>query len=279
MSLHGERDRRADGPAEEDYPLQVGRKCAAWVLGHPSDFQEAAAWLRSLPDRASDPDVRQHYGPILHRLGAAKEQLILHYQGAAEHVVDRMTNVEGHRIILYSALVLAPHFDASFIGLSWEWDRESGSVADGRGLMKLGTEKIALANLASRCLMMAKDRIGPASRRRDVADHSALDVDAAWESFRALQPVSPRSKSGQKSDESTSQAARAPETAMLKPNYSDSEFRPATWFPKGMADRLRQAASKKRKTKRVRTKRIDGVVCYSVADARRWWPDDVPKNA
>ncbi|MFZ2874572.1 MAG: hypothetical protein WAZ94_08825 [Phycisphaerales bacterium] len=59
----------------------------------------------------------------------------------------------------------------------------------------------------------------------------------------------------------------------------DGQFRPATWFPKGMADRLRQAASKKRKTKRVATRTIDGVVCYSVADARRWWPSDVPKEA
>ena len=59
----------------------------------------------------------------------------------------------------------------------------------------------------------------------------------------------------------------------------NGEYRPATWFPKGMADRLRQAASKKRKTKRVATRTVDGVVCYSVADARRWWPTDVPKEA
>jgi hypothetical protein len=65
----------------------------------------------------------------------------------------------------------------------------------------------------------------------------------------------------------------------IVPSESDGEYRPATWFPKGMADRLRQAASKKRKTKRVSTRTVDGVVCYSVADARRWWPDDVPKEA
>ncbi len=55
------------------------------------------------------------------------------------------------------------------------------------------------------------------------------------------------------------------------------DFRPATWFPKGLAARLRQAASKNRKGKRVATQKIDGVVCYSVEDARRWWPNDVPK--
>jgi hypothetical protein len=59
----------------------------------------------------------------------------------------------------------------------------------------------------------------------------------------------------------------------------DGEYRPATWFRKGMANRLRQAASKQRKTKRVATRTIDGVVCYSVADVRRWWPSDVPKEA
>jgi hypothetical protein len=56
-------------------------------------------------------------------------------------------------------------------------------------------------------------------------------------------------------------------------------FRPAAWFGKPMAPRLRQAASRKRKSKRVATRTIDGVVCYSVADARRWWPTDVPKEA
>lgn len=63
------------------------------------------------------------------------------------------------------------------------------------------------------------------------------------------------------------------------PAPNEGEYRPATWFPKGMADRLRQAASKKRKTKRVAARTIDGVVCYSVADARRWWPSNVPKEA
>jgi hypothetical protein len=59
---------------------------------------------------------------------------------------------------------------------------------------------------------------------------------------------------------------------------ANGDYQPATWFPKGMAARLRMAARKDRKTKRVATQMIDGVVCYSVADARRWWPRDVPKE-
>ncbi len=58
----------------------------------------------------------------------------------------------------------------------------------------------------------------------------------------------------------------------------DAEYRPATWFRKGMAARLRMAAQKGRKTKRVATRKIDGVVCYSVADARGWWAADVPDD-
>lgn len=73
--------------------------------------------------------------------------------------------------------------------------------------------------------------------------------------------------------------ATATVPAGMPSTVDDAEYRPASWFPKGMADRLRQAASKTRKTKRVDTRKIDGVVCYSVADARRWWPSDVPKNA
>ena len=56
----------------------------------------------------------------------------------------------------------------------------------------------------------------------------------------------------------------------------DGEYRPANWFNNKIAARLRMAAQKTRKTKRVRTRTIDGVKCYSVADARRWWPADVP---
>ncbi len=63
----------------------------------------------------------------------------------------------------------------------------------------------------------------------------------------------------------------------VAPTCDDDVYRPATWFPKGMAGRLRKAASKDRKGKRVRTWKIDGVVCYCVDDARRWWPNDVPK--
>lgn len=65
----------------------------------------------------------------------------------------------------------------------------------------------------------------------------------------------------------------------LEASKDCSDFRPASWFPKGMAARLRQAASKNRKGKRVATKTIDGVVCYCVDDAKRWWPDDVPTTA
>jgi hypothetical protein len=59
----------------------------------------------------------------------------------------------------------------------------------------------------------------------------------------------------------------------------DDVYRPAAWFSGDMPGRLRKAASKNRKTKRVRTRKIDGVVVYSVADARRWWPRDMPKEA
>lgn len=58
----------------------------------------------------------------------------------------------------------------------------------------------------------------------------------------------------------------------------DGVYVPATFFPKGMAARLRMAAHKSRKTKRVASRTIDGVVCYLVADARRWWPADVPDD-
>lgn len=59
----------------------------------------------------------------------------------------------------------------------------------------------------------------------------------------------------------------------------DGEYRPASWFGKSMAPRLRKAASEERKSKRVATRTIDGVVCYSVADARRWWSQDLPEGA
>lgn len=82
--------------------------------------------------------------------------------------------------------------------------------------------------------------------------------------------------------------APSPGTGSVRPSRSPGEsaaatgapadggdFRPAACFPKGMAARLRMAASRSRKTKRVATRVIDGVVCYSVADVMRWWPHDL----
>ena len=56
-------------------------------------------------------------------------------------------------------------------------------------------------------------------------------------------------------------------------------YRPATYFKKHAAARLRMAASKNRKTKRVKSKTIDGVKCYCVKDVRLWFPDAMPKDA
>lgn len=59
----------------------------------------------------------------------------------------------------------------------------------------------------------------------------------------------------------------------------DADFRPASWFAQATKikpSRLRTAANPKRKSKRVRTRIIDGVVCYSMSDARLWWSNDMP---
>lgn len=59
---------------------------------------------------------------------------------------------------------------------------------------------------------------------------------------------------------------------------ADEQYKSAHWFTlntKIPSSRLRMAAG--RKGKRVRTEVIDGVVCYSLADAQRWWPEDMSK--
>lgn len=55
-------------------------------------------------------------------------------------------------------------------------------------------------------------------------------------------------------------------------------FRSAAWFTRNTkipASRLRQAASPNRKTMCVRKRTEGGSEVYSVADVRRWWPDDM----
>lgn len=49
------------------------------------------------------------------------------------------------------------------------------------------------------------------------------------------------------------------------------EFLPAARFKKRIAKLLRKAASPNRKTKKVAKRTIDGVPCYSRADAIAWW--------
>lgn len=55
-----------------------------------------------------------------------------------------------------------------------------------------------------------------------------------------------------------------------------NEYQPASWFKKELGPRLRMAANPDRKTKRVKTRTVDGVTLYCVADARQWWSTDVP---
>jgi hypothetical protein len=55
------------------------------------------------------------------------------------------------------------------------------------------------------------------------------------------------------------------------------EYRPGRWFGKSMTAKLRKAAGKTRVGMKVRKRTIDGVVCYNVADARRWWGKEVPE--
>lgn len=79
-------------------------------------------------------------------------------------------------------------------------------------------------------------------------------------------------------------ADRCTETGGTESSHSEtatdtSGYRPAAWFGKDMRPRLRQAARSNRKTKRVATRKDDGVLLYSVTDARRWWPEEVPKDA
>ena len=57
---------------------------------------------------------------------------------------------------------------------------------------------------------------------------------------------------------------------------TDDPFRSPEWFGAKLANRLRKAAAPDRKTKRVRSVKHDGVKLYSVNDARKWWPNDVP---
>lgn len=59
---------------------------------------------------------------------------------------------------------------------------------------------------------------------------------------------------------------------------ADDDFRSGEWFKRNTdvpPSRLRMAAQ--RQSKRVRKRKIDGVVCYSESDAKRWWPSDMTK--
>lgn len=67
-----------------------------------------------------------------------------------------------------------------------------------------------------------------------------------------------------------------------KTDHDDAvDWKPADWFTRNTkvrAPRLRQAAKAGRKTRRVRSKVIDGIKHYSAVDARRHWPDDMAEK-
>ena len=69
---------------------------------------------------------------------------------------------------------------------------------------------------------------------------------------------------------------------VINQSNNNDDFQSGQWFTlntKIPPARLRAAAAvgPKRKGKRVRSKVIDGVKCYSLSDARRWWPTDMKK--
>lgn len=64
-------------------------------------------------------------------------------------------------------------------------------------------------------------------------------------------------------------------TVVLTTDEGDP-FRPASYFAKVVRPRLRRASLKSRKSRRVRSRMVDGDKQYSLLDAHRNWPDDVP---
>lgn len=71
------------------------------------------------------------------------------------------------------------------------------------------------------------------------------------------------------------QPAEIPTTLAAK-TPAASGYRPAAWFPSEVRSKLRMAARKSRKTKRVASRTIDGVKHYSEDDARRHWAELFP---
>ncbi len=105
------------------------------------------------------------------------------------------------------------------------------------------------------------DRFNAGLRRWQAGDVISADDWARLESARKLL----RLKLGQP-------------PATIEPKPADApDFEPMDWFSRHTkipGGRLRHAAAPDRKSKRVKADRSDGVIRYSVADARRWWPDD-----
>lgn len=66
-----------------------------------------------------------------------------------------------------------------------------------------------------------------------------------------------------------------PQSSSAAPEGDDEEWKPAMFFQTKVHGRLRQAARKDRKSKRVRTRIVDGTILYSLTDVRRWWGEDV----
>jgi len=142
--------------------------------------------------------------------------------------------------------------------------------ADGKGFLRAG------ANSLPASFRFPLDRI-----RKTVTNLEAVATTftPVAEAVVGAQPETPERVCDSTSAVNAGAIDRAANghTRML-PTGDDGQYRPATWFPKGMADRLRQAASKSRKSKRVRAKKVDGVVLYNLEDVRRWWPNGLPED-
>lgn len=173
---------------------------------------------------------------------------------------------------------------ASDTWLKWEPALERArSALDGiENLDQEGVDRVSLVRALGALNTTFPPPICDIPDRRPPGDHlSALKYNGDGKSYFPFEKV----------NEALQAIDKAVDVLMLiapsksdgsKPIESDDEsnadYRPINSFPFTMHHRIRQAATPKRKTKRVRKRRDLDLIEYSYTDALKWWPSELNQD-
>ncbi|MFK7883906.1 MAG: hypothetical protein AB8F26_06975 [Phycisphaerales bacterium] len=229
--------------------------------------------------------VRQHAGPDEYNMTKPSEDPLEEARRALADIV-RLAEAFAYRAALYAELIYAPTEDRDAVqgDVRRLWPEWGPALNRGRRALH-GLRPIPLG-IDFEPAVLAIDQL------RSTLDEPLTLHPAEAPGEHLFRPAGPLGASKTKGSNLSQEGLAATVSPIarlsdrlrgikeaglvgLKPPEPDGEWWPASEFGPKLAARIRQAGVPQRKSKRVRSRVLDGVKLYSVDDARRRWASEI----